>query len=529
MSNISIFNDLLEIYNILDGVDNLDSKLSTIKFWLKTLPGISQAEIFHFAGTIDQEEDNFSMDQELDNFNNKSNASYLKDLLPAVPGIIYCENDAFNAFTNSTGWTGEFLGYPIHYKNGVVAGAILLKGENEEQLHSDYDMALKFLVSKIKEALENNILKDKLEKENDFLNLFISQNTSGLDKIISSKNSTLINWINLPLYIADINGKILYANNLMLHLLKIKDLKELNDGFTLYPHPEQRQNELNQLLIEGRVDNHELFVMRKDGKILEVRDSAILMGAYIFGFFFDVTELVKLNREITEALGMQEFLNDKLISSSLLLQRTQATTIRSLARLAEYRDGETGEHLDRICEYSAVITDEVFKKQPYNWHISQKYISDLIVSSMLHDIGKVGVSDTILLKPGKLNKQEFERIKFHTIWGWEILNKADKELGEQSYLTIAAAIALHHHEHYDGNGYPHQLEKENIPLSARIEAVADVYDALTSNRPYKVAWSHDQAVEEIKAQKGKQFDPVLVDIFLSIEDKIFTIRNKLAK
>ena len=147
------------------------------------------------------------------------------------------------------------------------------------------------------------------------------------------------------------------------------------------------------------------------------------------------------------------------------------------------------------------------------------------MSVMLHDIGKVSIPDHILLKPGKLDAGEWETMKKHTIFGWEVLHKADQELGEQSFLTLAASIALSHHEKYDGTGYPHGSKGEKIPLSARISAIADVYDALTSKRPYKEAWSHERAVEEIARLAGSHFDPVLVGIFGDIHDEFARVRE----
>ncbi|MFW5744663.1 MAG: HD-GYP domain-containing protein, partial [Spirochaetota bacterium] len=151
---------------------------------------------------------------------------------------------------------------------------------------------------------------------------------------------------------------------------------------------------------------------------------------------------------------------------------------------------------------------------------------DIYLSGMLHDIGKVGVPDQILLKRGPLESDEWSVMQKHTTWGYTILNQADHELGEQSFLTLGSRIALHHHEWYNGEGYPHGLSREGIPLSARIGAVADVYDALTSRRPYKDAWSHDQAVHEIGRLRGKQFDPVVADIFFRLEERFREVRSR---
>ncbi|NOY08608.1 MAG: HD domain-containing protein, partial [Spirochaetes bacterium] len=159
--------------------------------------------------------------------------------------------------------------------------------------------------------------------------------------------------------------------------------------------------------------------------------------------FFDITEFVIQKNELHDSLEMQQFLNDRIFETITMLQKTQITAIKTLARLAEYRDQETGDHLQRIREYSKLLSSEVFRKDPYSFKISQGYSNDMYLSSMLHDIGKVGVPDNILLKPGRLENEEWKIMQNHTIWGWAILSEADKELGEQSFLTLAAIIALH--------------------------------------------------------------------------------------
>jgi len=148
---------------------------------------------------------------------------------------------------------------------------------------------------------------------------------------------------------------------------------------------------------------------------------------------------------------------------------------------------------------------------------------------MLHDIGKVAIPDTILLKQERLTEDEWTIMKKHTLYGWEILNQADCELGEQSFLTLASHIALNHHERWDGSGYPNGILSEGIPHCARIGAVADVYDALTSARPYKTPWHHDDAVAEIKAKAGVHFDPVIVDMLLGVEKKVLDIHRLFPK
>jgi HD-GYP domain-containing protein (c-di-GMP phosphodiesterase class II) len=139
----------------------------------------------------------------------------------------------------------------------------------------------------------------------------------------------------------------------------------------------------------------------------------------------------------------------------------------------------------------------------------------LTLSSALHDVGKVGIEDRVLLKKGLLEEDEFTAMKQHAFLGGEALARVDEALETRSFLTMGKEIAFYHHERWDGTGYPEGRREEEIPLSARIVALADVYDALTSKRPYKEAWSHEDAVEEIKRARGKQFDPHIVDVFLA--------------
>ncbi len=194
-------------------------------------------------------------------------------------------------------------------------------------------------------------------------------------------------------------------------------------------------------------------------------------------------------------------------------QQAQLLTMTKLAELAEKRDGETGAHLQRISHYSKRLAEKLAEKNsPYHSQIDQRFIKAIFQSSPLHDIGKVSIPDEILLKPGKLTDEEYQEIQKHPLVGAQILEGAD-------FLKIAKDIALGHHEHFDGNGYPHQLKGEEIPLAARIVALADVYDALTSNRKYRqTPFSHDQAREYILQKKGTQFDPVVVDAFLQCEE-----------
>ncbi len=201
------------------------------------------------------------------------------------------------------------------------------------------------------------------------------------------------------------------------------------------------------------------------------------------------------------------------LSNALLLdelKKAQLDTIYRLAKVAEFKDRETGEHIKRMSNVSMYIA-EALKKDP-------DFTELILYASPMHDIGKVAIPDSILLKPGKLTVEEFEIMKTHTTIGAEILKDADTEL-----LKVARRIALYHHEKYDGTGYPEGLKGEDIPVEARIVAVADVFDALVSKRPYKEPWLPEEALKFIVSQKGKHFDPAVVQAFVQEYDRIISM------
>jgi PAS domain S-box-containing protein len=216
-----------------------------------------------------------------------------------------------------------------------------------------------------------------------------------------------------------------------------------------------------------------------------------------------------MERDLTERVRLEK----KLQTSFKQIKDTQSAAILGFARLTEYRDMDTGKHLERIREYTRVLAIGLSKLPKYADYITAEYIEDLCLSSVLHDVGKVGIEDAVLLKPGKLDAKEFEKIKMHATLGGEALRAVDQEIKRESFLTIGKEVAFYHHERWDGSGYPVGKKGEQIPLSARIVAVADVYDALTSKRSYKEAISHDEAVKIIMLERETHFDPDIVDVF----------------
>ena len=205
------------------------------------------------------------------------------------------------------------------------------------------------------------------------------------------------------------------------------------------------------------------------------------------------------------------------------LANAQQVTMASMAAVAETRDPETGAHIKRTQHYVKSIAERLSQMGVYTDILTPEYIDLLFVSAPLHDIGKVGVPDNILLKPGPLDVAEFELMKKHAEYGKNIIYSTAKKIEGDNFLIIAGEIALTHHEKWDGTGYPQGLAGQDIPLSGRIMAVADVYDALISRRCYKPPFPHARAMSMMREERSKLFDPAVLDAFFSIEDKILAI------
>ncbi len=229
-----------------------------------------------------------------------------------------------------------------------------------------------------------------------------------------------------------------------------------------------------------------------------------------------------------------DFLNDKnLYLETEITKRTQEisaiqdVTILAMASLAETRDLETGNHIRRTQHYVKVLAEKLKTHPNFGYFLSETMIETLYKSAPLHDIGKVGIPDRILLKPGKLTYDEFEIMKTHTTQGRDAIKHAENQLGLQvEFLRIAKEIAYYHQEKYDGSGYPTGASGNDIPISARLMALADVYDALISRRVYKEPMLHDKAVTIIIEGRGKHFDPDIVDAFLTLQEDFQAIAER---
>lgn len=227
---------------------------------------------------------------------------------------------------------------------------------------------------------------------------------------------------------------------------------------------------------------------------------------------FELGAVDYITKPISPAIVRARVKNHLSLVQAEQLKQAHVDLVDRLGRAAEYKDTDTGEHIARMSQYSQILA--------LAYGMSEQYAELIRQAAPMHDIGKIGIPDAVLLKPGKLTDEEFEQMKTHSIIGAKILENSESPL-----LQLAHLLAMEHHEKWDGTGYPNNLKAEEISIEGRIVAIADVFDALTSKRPYKEAWSVEAAFDFIEKQAGIHFDPELVRLFLANKDKILAVRN----
>ncbi|WP_193150535.1 HD domain-containing phosphohydrolase [Sulfurimonas sediminis] len=327
----------------------------------------------------------------------------------------------------------------------------------------------------------------------------------------------------------DLHGKIVYASEAFCKISKYSKEELLGKNHNILRHsdmPKELFADMWSTLKSGKEWYGEIKNRAKDG-------SAYWVNAHIAPYTDERDEVVgyhALRENITDKKALQELqknmenMNEYLqeevhrrikdiVALNKEIRETQKEIIFTMGTIGESRSKETGNHVRRVAEYSRLLAE---------YSGMDKFHAQMLKeASPMHDIGKVGISDAILNKPGRHTAQESEIMKTHTTLGYEMLRHSDKEL-----LQIAATVAYEHHEKYDGSGYPRGLAGEDISLYARITAVADVFDALGSERVYKKAWKDEDIVAMFEEEKGRHFDPLLVDIFLNNIEDFKKIRDR---
>ena len=263
--------------------------------------------------------------------------------------------------------------------------------------------------------------------------------------------------------------------------------------------------------------------------LLESMFSGQLLGFVWICGMQSVVAYLLLTRTLTQHDTDEKLSHEETLLKTKELIRTRDAVIFGLAKLAESRDPDTGHHLERIAMYSTRLASALRRDPRYRGIVTPTFVRTIGISSALHDIGKVGVADRVLLKPGRLERDERDHMQTHTTLGGECIHQIEQQLGNSNFLAMAREIAYCHHERWDGEGYPVGLWGEEIPLAARIVAIADVYDALSSRRVYKEPYSHEKCVAMIRQEAGRQFDPDLVGVFLSIEGQFREISQRFTE
>ncbi len=327
----------------------------------------------------------------------------------------------------------------------------------------------------------------------------------------------------------DLNGKIVYVSEAFCKISKYSKEELLGKNHNIVRHkdmPDKLFEDLWQTIESGKPWYGEIKNRTKDGGYywvwahIEPYHNANGKAIGYHALRENITDKKALQELQKNMEHMNEYLKEEvhrrikdIVTLNKEIRETQKEIIFTMGTIGESRSKETGNHVRRVAEYSQLLAE---------YSGMDKFHAQMLKeASPMHDIGKVGISDAILNKPGRHTVKESEIMKTHTTLGYEMLRHSDKEL-----LQIAATIAYEHHEKYDGSGYPRGLQSEDISLYARITAVADVFDALGSERVYKKAWRDEDIVAMFQEEKAKHFDPLLVDIFLNNIDEFKSIRDK---
>ncbi|PWM69360.1 MAG: two-component system response regulator [Desulfovibrionaceae bacterium] len=265
-----------------------------------------------------------------------------------------------------------------------------------------------------------------------------------------------------------------------------------------------------------------IFITSVDDRHVEAEGLRLGAVDFISRNFVPETILARVNVHL-ELQAYRRSLEDAVREKTRMVEKLQDSIVITLSDLVECRDVATSGHARRTISYVEILCRELAARGMYADLLTPETIEVFMRAAPLHDIGKVGIDDAILNKPGRLNDLEFDAMRHHTLLGARAIQRAIDQMGAPTFLDVVKEMTLYHHERWDGMGYPFGLQGEEIPLCARIMAVADVYDALISERPYKPPLSQEQVVAIMAGERGRQFDPAIMDVFLSIHEKFAAV------
>ncbi len=395
-----------------------------------------------------------------------------------------------------------WLGVPLQNRDRIF-GAVIVQSYDDPAAYDDASMEiLQIVANQISVYMEKKRTEEALRESEETFRTFFEQNCVGF-------------------VILDPNGKWLRFNDRFCEMTGYSRPQLENMTWADFAPQEDCERAVTPYSDAVRIGgsglrDFEKRFIRRDGSIIDVSVSSKVLR----GTDGTAIQIASIIQDITERKRFEGLLTRKAEE----LERHQEAIIAGMAILAEYRDRGTGEHIVRTKEYVRLLLERSGGSALY----PPEHVPLLWQAAALHDIGKVGVPDMLLLKPGKLTPAEFEIVKQHTLIGSKVLQSATRILGEVSFVTYARQITEFHHEKWDGSGYPHGLEGEKIPFIARIMAIADVYDALVTERPYKKPIPHEEAVAVIAAGAGGHFDPRLVAVFLEYEREFDVIARRNA-
>ena len=319
----------------------------------------------------------------------------------------------------------------------------------------------------------------------------------------------------------------------------------IGKNFSTFIHPDG-QNDLRRhkkhLIENGKYENYETRIITKSGKKKDIRANSTaifkdkkIIGSMVITRDITINKLLEIQIDTYNEIlvDTKELLEEEVKKKTREIWLVLEGFVETIAALSEYKEDSTCQHITRIKAYAQILAEEMKRDSIYSEYINkhESYIKDIMFASILHDIGKTAIPDEILQKPARLDERERAKMIRHTVIAGDIIEKYAEKLyqvlGYHSYLSLAKDIIYSHHERWDGKGYPEGKKCDEIPLSARIIAVCDVYDALTSDRPYKLKWPHEKAIDYIISEKGKHFDPYIVDAFENIVDEFKKINLEL--